>query len=214
MKPAYLPLLSLAFALAATPATAQDFDGFRVEGRLGYDWISLEADYTDATTTATAENDEDGLVFGGEIGYDFPVAPGVIVGGYAGVDFSDADFCRPVAQVEQACLEVRRNIYLGVRGGGQVGPSTLLYAKAGYSNGQARIDFDDLDDVVDDLVDSGSRDGWHFGAGVEQNFGPMFYGKLEYVYTIYSDIDFANPDFAVTLDGNRSQIVGGLGLRF
>jgi outer membrane immunogenic protein len=212
MKSAYL--LPLAFLTVATPAVAQDFDGFRVEARLGYDWNGLEATYRDPTQTVVVDNQEDGLVFGGELGYDFQVGPGFTVGVYAGADFSDADFCRQVAGVEQACLEVRRNLYLGARAGAQIGPTTMVYGKFGYSNGQARINFDDAQNAVDDLVDEGSRDGWHFGLGVEQNFSPNFYGRLEFVHTIYSDMDFENPDYAVTLDGNRSQVVGGLGFRF
>ena len=207
-------LLILALVAFATPATAQNLTGFRIEARAGYDSPSLSARYSDPTTTIHADNNEDGFGFGGEMGYDFPVGSGVTLGGYVGVDFSDADFCRPIGQVEQACLEVRRNIYVGARGGLQVGPGTLLYAKGGYSNGQARINFDDTNNNANDLVDSGSRDGWHFGFGAEQQFGGMFYAKLEYVYTIYSDLDFVNPNYTVTLDGNRSQIMGGLGLRF
>jgi len=208
---ALLPVASMAFA---APAFGQGFGGFRAEARIGYDSPSLELEYQDVLGTVTASNNEDGLGFGAELGYDFPVGGGVTLGGYVGVDFSDADFCRPVGQIEQGCFEVRRNIYIGARGGVEVTPSTLIYAKAGYSNGQARINFDDAQDLVDDLVDSGSRDGWHFGLGVEQNFGSMFYGKLEYTYTIYSDIDFVNPDFRVTLDSNRSQFMAGFGLRF
>jgi outer membrane immunogenic protein len=213
MKCAYF-LVPLASLMSAAPAAAQNFDGFRVEGRLGYDWVSLKAEYEDSATLATSENDEDGLAFGGEIGYDFQAGPNVILGVYAGVDFSDTDFCRPIAGLDQGCLEVRRNFFIGARAGFQAGPSTLIYGKAGYSNGQARVELADVDDIVVDLVDSRSRDGWHFGAGVEQNFGPMFYGKLEFVYTIYSDVDFATPDYVVTLDGNRSQVIAGLGLRF
>ena len=212
MKSAYL--LPLALLTVATPAVAQDFDGFRVEARLGYDWNGLEATYRDPIQTVQVDNQEDGLVFGGELGYDFQVGPGFTLGVYAGADFSDADFCRQIAGVEQACLEVRRNLYIGGRAGAQIGPSTMIYGKAGYSNGQARINFDDQQNAVDDLVDRGSRDGWHFGLGVEQNFSPNFYGRLEFVHTIYSDLDWVNPDYAVTLDGNRSQVVGGLGLRF
>jgi outer membrane immunogenic protein len=212
MKTAYL--LPLAFLTLATPAAAQDFQGVRIEARLGYDWNGLEATYGDAIQTAQVQNQEDGLVFGGELGYDFQVSPGFILGVYAGADFSDADFCRQVAAVEQACLEVRRNLYIGARAGAQIGRTTLIYGKAGYSNGQARINFHDVDNLVDDLVDRGSRDGWHFGIGVEQNFTPNFYGKLEFVHTIYSDLDFVNPDYTVTVDGNRSQVIGALGLRF
>lgn len=198
----------------ATPAAAQDFGGFRVEGRLGYDSASIDTEVTDGVNLITAENNEDGFAFGGEVGYDFPVSRGFTLGVYAGVDFSDADFCRSLPPIDQACLEVKRDIYLGGRAGAQVGSSTLLYAKAGYSNGQAEIEFNDVDGLVDDLIDSDSRDGWHFGAGIEQNFGPTFYGKLEFLYTIYSDLDFENPDFAVNVDGNRSRVMAGFGARF
>ncbi|MGZ8281931.1 MAG: outer membrane protein [Allosphingosinicella sp.] len=198
----------------ATPATAQNFSGFRAEGRLGYDWASINAEYQDPGVRLEYENDEDGFTFGGEIGYDFQVGHGVTLGVYAGADFSDADFCRQVNLVDQACLEVKRDLYLGGRIGAQVGPSTQLFAKAGYTNGQAEIEYNDVDNVVDDLVDSDSRDGWHFGAGVEQNFGPNVYGKLEFLYTIYSDLDFANPDYTVTVDGNRARVMGGVGVRF
>lgn len=205
---------SVAMVALATPAAAQNFDGFRVEARGGYDSITLDAEYEDATSTAQADNNEDGLGFGAEAGYDFAVGPGFILGGYIGIDFSDADFCQSIDEVEELCLEARQNIYLGVRGGMPVAPSTLVYGKVGYSNGDVDLDLDDLEDIIGDFDDSGSRDGWHFGVGVEQNFGPMFYGKLEYVYTIYSDLDFASPDAALVIDGNRSQVMAGLGLRF
>lgn len=212
MKRAFLfPLASL---MLATPAAAQEFAGFRIEGRLGYDSTTLDKEYEDALTSAQSNNNEDGLVFGGEAGYDFAVGPAVTVGGYVGVDFSDADFCAPVLRLEKACLELRRNIYFGARGGYQVASSTLVYAKAGYSNGQARATFEDVENVLDDLNDSGSRDGWHFGAGVEQNFGSGIYGRLEYVRTVYSDLDFENEDYTVTVDSHRSQVVAGLGVRF
>ena len=208
---------------AATPAAAQDFSGFRIEGRAGYDWIGLNADLNDGVTELEADSDEDGFVFGAEAGYDFPLGPGFIVGVYGGIDFTDADFCQafddtvvvnPLQGVDQACLEVKRNFFIGGRAGAQMGGSTLIYGKLGYSNGQAEIEVNDVDDVVDDLVDSDSRDGWHLGVGVEQNFGPMFYGKLEFVQTFYGDLDFENPDYVLSLDGDRSQVMAGLGLRF
>ena len=200
---------------STTPAAAQEFSGIRIEGRAGYDWISLNADYSDPTVgTIEADSSEDGFNFGLEGGYDFALSQNFILGVYGGIDFTDADFCRTFNQVDEACLEVKRNYYFGARAGMQVGSSTMVYGKFGYSNGQAEIEFNDVDDLVDDLVDSDSRDGWHLGFGVEQNFGSMFYGKLEFVQTFYGDIDFSNPDFDVSLDGDRSQVLIGLGLRF
>lgn len=209
-----LLLVPLAVFAFATPAAAQDFSGIRVEGRAGYDWISLNADVNDGINEFEADSDEDGFIFGLEGGYDFALGQNFILGVYGGIDFADADFCTVVGQVDEACLEVKRNFYLGGRAGMQVGGSTLVYGKLGYSNGQAEIEFNDVDDLVDDLIDSDSRDGWHFGVGLEQNFGSMFYGKIEFVQTFYGDLDFANPDVAVSLDGDRSQVVIGLGLRF
>ena len=207
-------LAAVAVAAFATPAAAQDFSGIRVEARAGYDWVSLNADITEPTGTFEADSNEDGFMLGLEGGYDFAVSNNFILGVYGGIDFSSADFCRTVGLVDQACLEVKRNFYQGARAGMQVGSSTLLYAKAGYSNGQAEIELNDVDNVVSDLVDSDNRDGWHFGFGVEQNFGSMFYGKLEFVQTFYGDLDFANQNLALSLDGDRSQIVAGIGLRF
>ena len=207
-------LVAAGLVASATPAAAQDFSGIRIEGRAGYDWVSLNADFTDPTGTIEGDSNEDGFMFGAEGGYDFAVSQNFILGIYGGIDFSDADFCTTFNQVDQACLEVKRNYYFGGRAGMQVGNSTLVYAKAGYSNGQAHIEFNDVDNVVSDLVDSDSRDGWHLGFGVEQNFGTMFYGKLEFVQTFYGDLDFSNPDLALSIDGDRSQVVAGIGLRF
>jgi outer membrane immunogenic protein len=211
-------LASAAFiAFAATPAFAQNnFDGFRVEGRLGYDSVSIEGDYVDAAGALHGENDEDGFGFGGELGYDFGIGPNFILGLYAGIDFTDSDFCQQFNAYDQACMEVGRNIYIGARAGFQVGSSTLIYGRTGWSNGTAEFEFNDVDNIVNDANDSDSQNGWHFGLGVEQNFGPMFYGKLEYNRTVYSDADFVStaPPFALTIDGSRSQFTAGVGLRF
>ena len=42
----------------------------------------------------------------------------------------------------------------------------------------------------------------------------MFYGKLEFVQTFYGDLDFQNAGYMLSLDGDRSQVVAGVGLRF
>jgi outer membrane immunogenic protein len=198
----------------ASPAAAQNFDGFRVEARGGYDSITLDADYADANSTASADNNEDGFGFGAEIGYDFSVGPGFILGGYAGIDFSDSDFCNSIDEVEELCLEASRTSTSAPAAAWWSHLRPWSTASSATRTATPSLDLDDAQDIIDDFSDSGSRDGWHFGAGVEQNFGPMFYGKLEYVYTIYSDLDFASPDAALVIDGNRSQVMAGLGLRF
>jgi outer membrane immunogenic protein len=207
-------LYSMASLVLASPVAAQDFDGFRVEGRLGYDAPQIEGHFDDPITSITEDSTEGGFGIGAEAGYDFVVSPGFVLGGYIGADFSDADFCTKFGRIENACLEVRRNLYLGARAGAQVASSTLLYGKVGYSNGQAKADLDDLENILGDIDETRTLSGIHFGLGVEQNFGSNVYGKLEYVYTAYRDKDFGNAIYNVNIDSDRSQFMAGVGYRF
>ena len=96
-------------------------------------------------------------------------------------------------------------------------PSTLVYAKGGYTN--ARYGFLGTDGTVEDEQHI-DVDGWRVGAGVEQKIGSNAFAKLEYRYSNYSDaeVDFEPegiPDtgpFDVDLD--RHQVAAGVGWRF
>jgi outer membrane immunogenic protein len=208
-------LFALAAALA-TPAAAQTMvtvSGPRVEARIGFDHPALTLKATDGTDSYKESAAKSGVSYGGEIGYDYGT-DGMIVGAYAGIAGSSTKDCTAVYGNDEACLKAGRDITLGVRGGYVLRPNSVIYLKAGYSNGQARVDYVDYADATNNLRDHNNLDGWHVGAGVELGLGAHAYGKLEYVYTDYSGYKAALDGASGSLDLARHQVTAGLGWRF
>lgn len=183
----------------AAPAMAQDtapFTGMRVEGIVGYDRVGTE----------NLDDDSDGVTYGAGIGYDFQMG-GMVAGVEAEYTDSTVDECVTNFAVagDELCDEVGRDLYVGGRVGGLVGPSTLLYAKAGYVNGSLQTEYDP--DTSSDLVGefeqtSEDLDGIRLGAGAEFAVGPNSYIKTEYRYSNYEQ------------GFEKHQVVAGFGFRF
>lgn len=214
-------LIGFITALAMTaPAFAQDatsegatMAGFRIEARAGYDNPRLNLTYDDGVDSIDETDGTDGIAYGGEMGYDFPLGYST-AGVYAGVDFASTEFCAEVYGEDEGCIKASRNITVGIRGASQVSPNTLLYVKGGYSNGRITVSYEDFEDVLEDAEESENVDGFHLGAGGEISFGSNAYGKLEYVYTNYAADRLDGADFSVGADLSRHQVLAGFGIRF
>lgn len=220
----------VAAASLAVPAQAESLTGFRIEGRVGWESASLSADYPNpdddedeqGDELLTISDNEDGITYGIEAGYDFPVGGWFTLGGYGGVEFSNVEQCGEVAGDDLGCVGAGRNFTAGVRAGLAVSPAFLVYAKGGYSNGRVEFSYDsdiDEEDPLDrDFAEvKRNRDGFHLGAGGEFAFTSNLYGKLEYVYTDYGTARFLSadedlPGAAVRL--SRHQVTAGVGVRF
>ena len=202
----------------AVPAMAQPtspFTGPRVEGLIGYDSLR-SGEREDNADTATDQGDEtiDGVGFGAGVGYDYDVG-GVILGvegefmessGEQDSDESIDGFTRSI--------ETGRDLYVGGRVGMQVAPSTMIYAKGGYTNLAVEANYEGVDNTVE--FDD-NADGFRVGAGVEQLFGPNAYGKLEYRYSNYNNLEHnfeGATDVSRNIDLDRHQVVAGVGFRF
>ena len=168
-------LLATLLAGVATPAFAQEaspFTGFRLEAIGGYDKLKSGDRDDDGVDTGEDEGDEslEGAVFGVGAGYDFDLG-GVVAG-------VEAEFTESTGEQEAdetldgidftSSVETGRDIYVGGRLGFQAGPSTLVYAKGGYTNTSVEAGFETASDRFE--FDS-NVDGWRLGAGVEQLFG-------------------------------------------
>ena len=212
---------------ASTPAFAQDvpaFTGFHIEAIGGYDTLRSGDRDDDGVDTGENEGDEsiDGAVFGVGAGYDFNI--GSLVLGVEG------EYTESTGEQEAdesldginftSSVETGRDIYVGARVGVQAGPSTLVYAKAGYTNTsiEAGLESDDETFEFDTNVD-----GWRLGAGIEQRFGENMFGRLEYRYSNYNNLDFSDDfdfedfdpeDFDTDIDLDRHQVVAAVGFRF
>lgn len=204
----------------ATPALAQDtdrapFTGPRVGAILGYDGTrpgsSVDSDIAGDDQTA------DGLLYGGDVGYDF--AAGRIVFGIEG------EITGSTARVNNSPIDPNnfgfgrvkagRDLYAGGRVGLLLSPTAMVYAKGGYTN--ARFDLT----ASDGTTETGRNfnlGGYRVGAGIEKALSPRTYAKLEYRYSNYDNarLEFANgantDNFSV--DTDRHQVAVGVGFRF
>lgn len=220
-------MLTVVVLVPAAPAMAQsDYEGgaahsatetvsgFRIEPRIGYDRVITELNVETATDSASVRAGKSGVTYGGEVGYDAVVNGGTVLGVYGGIDGSSAEQCFVDGEGGDTCLKPGRNLTAGVRGGFLVNPTTLLYIKGGYSNGQIRFGYSDPSFPQDDFRVSDNLGGFHAGAGVQAGFGRNFYGKLEYVYTDYNGYEVVDGSDKASLDFSRHQVVAGIGVRF
>lgn len=210
-----------ALAAMASPALAQDgrvpFTGPRVEALVGYD-VTKAGSSVDNDTTPSDDQSIEGAAYGGGIGYDFAASPNFRIGvegeytdSTAKTKYNRGDF----EGFGLGNVKAGRDLYAGVRAGYVMSPSTMVYAKAGYTN--ARFDVRSDDGTVDTRTDI-DTDGWRLGAGVEQQIGTNAFAKLEYRYSNYKkgEVNYVNgPDSGrFDLDLDRHQVMAGVGIRF
>lgn len=213
---------------AATPALAQDaaspFTGFRLEGLVGYDKLKSGDSNDDSVDTNDDNGDEsiEGVAYGVGAGFDFDLG-GVVAGVEA--EYTDSSGKQEADETLDGVpftsrIATGRDIYVGGRIGFRAAPSTLVYAKGGYTNTSIEFAAESAGDRFE--LDS-NVDGWRLGAGVEQLLGPNLYGKIEYRYSNYNNIDFSDDfdfedfeseDFGTDIDLDRHQILAGIGFRF
>ncbi len=230
----YALLIAAAAAGLSAPAYAQDLSGFRIEARAGWERAATDAtlpnpdyDEEDEETGGeflTASDNDSGIAFGGEVGYDFQLGSSFVVGAYAGVDLSDAKVCSTLIEDDLACTGLDRTFTAGARAGVPIGETSLLYVKGGYSNGKFDTTYDaDVTDNDDEDADpvshfSKSMGGYHLGGGFELGLSRNLYAKLEYVYTDYGSTSHRlgdeEGDPALDVGSNRHLAVVGVGLRF
>ncbi|WP_137679521.1 outer membrane protein [Aurantiacibacter suaedae] len=214
-----LLIAGLSSVALATPAMAQDnstFTGPRIEGIVGYD-STRPGSSTDIDNVDDIDQSIDDVAYGVGIGYDFAMGGAVlgVEGEYieseAKTDYDTTNF----DNFGVSNIEAGRDLYVGVRAGVLATPSTLVYAKGGYTNARMNVLASDNTTDIDTDV---NLDGWRVGGGVEQAFGENFFGKLEYRYSNYEKGEFEAPSglesdrFDVDLD--RHQVMLGVGYRF
>lgn len=182
-------------ATVATPAYAQSdqpFTGFRLEAIGGWDRVQVDGDH------------DNGVTFGAGVGYDFQLGGAVIgIEGEAS-DSTTKECAGDVLEIgDELCIKAGRDFYAGARVGAVVGTSTLLYAKGGYTNARATVDYDAAPaGLLTDEEVSDNLDGYRVGVGAEHKLGQNTFLKAEYRYSNYEG------SFA------RHQVVGGVGFRF
>ncbi|MDP9414152.1 MAG: outer membrane beta-barrel protein [Pseudomonadota bacterium] len=201
---------TVAATLVASPAWSQNFSGPRVEGRIGWDGTGIsikdQRDFGGRGTFGGGSHASD-LSFGGEAGFDIQ-SGNIVFGGYAGADLSEVE---ETFGSRGVTFETGRNFTAGARAGFAVTPNVLVFAKAGYSNGRLKPQFQAGANRTQFADFSRDRDGIHAGAGFEFSVTPNVYAKLDYTHTRYKTFDISDD---LELRFNRNQVMGSIGLRF
>lgn len=233
----FLPLLT---SVLAVPAYAQSGVSFRAEARAGYD--EVRADLTVQNSIFSDDFGVSGLMYGVEAGVDARLSR-IVVGGYAGIEMSEADDCvenpfsrRSTTRRDEVCLDAGRNMYAGGRVGLAIGDGDLPIGEGGliyFKGGVSRARFSGS--YVVTAAQTGQRTGqlfsgrdtvggYHFGGGFEVDVTRNVYVKGEYVQHRYKDaftdllnLDLADPNplrRTDRFDPKRHQLVFGIGARF
>lgn len=146
-----------------------------------------------------------GVVYGGQLGYDWRSGQtvygveGEITGGTTKNCYTHVT---SPTSTDGFCDKADRDLYIGGRIGRVVGDSTLVYAKAGYTNFRTDFDYRDGGTGAGNYSGGSANDGYRVGAGVEQAVSRNLIVKAEYRYSHYEN------------GYGRHQGVVGLGFRF
>lgn len=193
-----------ALATLSTPAMAQEatsIGGLKIGLVGGYDRVELKG--------GDSKMSGEDFVYGVTAGYDIQ-SGNAIVG--AEVEFSDPETKIGLGDGDDdnaPYIRADRQLYAGLRVGGEVLPSLLLYGKGGYVNSKFGVVFGGDDGAK--LMFTDKMEGYRLGAGAEYLRGNAF-GRLEYRFTDlgkYRDI-LDNGGLNV----QRHQVVLAAGLRF
>ncbi|WP_305095707.1 outer membrane protein [Croceibacterium aestuarii] len=219
MKKGLALILATAATATAVPAMAQDagFSGPWIAGVAGYDINKPGSSQVSAVDPDQDVNAE-GAVYGAAVGYDFDMG-NLVVGAEGELTDSTADstYGNPYTTFGLGSVDAGRDLYAGARVGYKMSPTTMLYAKGGYTN--ARFNYIGTDGTTE-YSRHLDTDGYRLGAGVEHKFGSMAFGKLEYRYSNYKkgEVDFEASGVADSdrfdIDTDRHQVVASVGVRF
>lgn len=184
-------------AFLASPALAQQTTETPFQGPS----ITLLGGVDVPVVASEAEVD---VFYGAQFGYDWQSGK-LVYGIEAEVSDSAAEHCfktfRQGSSISNTdCNAEDRDLYLGGRIGTLVSPSTLIYAKAGFTSLDQTYTHYSGDPAAPSFTTNGTEEGVRAGVGIEQRLGSKLTLKAEYRYSNYN--------------GWHSRHQAGLGLGF
>ncbi|BAK67622.1 conserved hypothetical protein [Sphingobium sp. SYK-6] len=178
-----------AAALVSAPALAQSFQGPHIGVQAGWNH------------DIAINDDKDAVVGGVFAGYDYQVAPNIVLGAEAGFSLGASDRIGPSGP-DNASINPLHAFDLSARAGYVVGENNLLYVRGGYANNRAR--FTQTVGTAT-LTDKRTYDGWFVGGGVERKLLDNVSARVEYRYG-----DLGGEDYKF----ERHQVLAGVAYRF
>jgi len=180
--------------------------GFYVGVNGGYGW----SDFRGSGGNVFAK--PSGGLLGGTVGYNYQIGQ-IVVGVEDNLDWADMTNSRTLASGISTKSRVDAFNTAFVRGGYAI-DRALLFVEGGWSAGDIHNKlFDPLTGIA--LSQSGWRNGWGLGGGIEYAFTNNVTARADYVYSqLQSRTDFGGTPYAVKAGLNVSQIRLGLNYKF
>ncbi len=159
------------------PAIYPTWGGFYVGGNVGYGWGNVKNDFTFGDTIS---DDPNGVIYGGQIGYNFQRG-NIIFGLEASLNGTGMDDSKSVFIVDESG-KLKNQIDWYATGVGRLGyasGSWLFYGFGGVAWGNVKTKLStDSGDFSDS--DSATHIGWTAGAGIERLISGNLSVRLEY----------------------------------
>ena len=177
-------------ALFAAPAMAKpDFQG---------PYAGVQAGWNHDIAIAS---DKDAVIAGAFAGYDYQVAPNVVLGAEGGFSLGASDRIGPAGS-NAATIDPDYSFDLSARAGYVVGGKNLVYVRGGYANTRG-----DVTRNVAGVTTSNKQsfDGWLMGGGIERKLTDNVSARIEYRF---NDFDADNYKY------QRHQALVGIAYRF
>lgn len=194
--------LSVAPAYKAPPmAPAFNWNGFYAGVHLGGAWASdTVTQSTGAVTFSSTKVSSTGVFGGGQLGFNWVVAPNWLLG--VETDVSGASLNGTATHNGRAQFNEKVNAFGTVRGRvGYVANNVLLYGTGGFAwsddtftRTQVAATATTTPPLGDIRTNSAMRTGWAAGAGIEWGFARNWAARFEYLHLDLSDQTFSfNP---------------------
>ncbi len=180
MLKSIVAMLTLASATTlAAPAIAAPFDGPFVGVQAGLSHNSIGRTGT-GLGTVDVDHGRTSVTGGVFAGYDYTIAPRVVLGAEAGIGLSANDAVDSTAGARSTVVDPQRQINVTARAGYRVNRETLVYVRGGYANERIRTTIGDKAEAISRRSD---LNGWTLGAGTERKLNSTVSARVEYRYT-------------------------------
>ncbi|UDF02730.1 outer membrane protein [Asticcacaulis sp. AND118] len=188
-------------AFAAAPALAQsDFSGPYIAGQGGYAKTELEVTYNNGTTRQTASDDTGNGAAGVILGFNGQ-SNTTVFGVEADLNWNNAnDRYDIMGEAVETGIDYSGALRARL---GFVSGNTLFYGAAGVAGTRAYVEYDG---------EKGTETvaGWTAGIGADHAFSDRVFGRVEYRYTDFGDVE----DDGVKAELTQQSVWLGLGMKF
>jgi len=214
LKQSFLALVTIGvFSGAAAPADAVNdipaapyvndvapsfsWEGFYAGGSAGYGWNRVKS----TTFGVTTKHEFDGVRFSGFAGYNFEVAPSVVLGVEGDLGYAWGDKTIVTSKVSAGLNGSAR-----LRAGYAI-DRALIYTAGGYTATDSEVD-------APFGKDSKVLHGWTVGAGIDYAFTDNLFGRVEYRYNDFGKATYRTGAISSVGDVNEHLVKVGLGVKF